>query len=87
MKDADRVAVEKELAILGHSVACVLADIRLELLALRNLLIERGVIQPESVTEKAASLRDSLIPRLTAETSGDLRVHFERLCQQVGIES
>jgi len=86
MNDSERDVLEKKIAILGQSVASVLAEIRLELLAVRSVLIDRKMIEPQDVTEKAKSLRDSQIPKLTAETSGDLRVRFERLCDQAEVE-
>lgn len=86
MNDSDRDVLEKKIALLGQTVASVFADVRLELLALRGVLVDADIIQTDSVTKKAATLRDSQIPKLTAETSGDLRVRFERLCDQLGIE-
>lgn len=86
MRDSDRVVLEQKIAFLGQSVASVLADIRLELLALRGALIDKKLIDPQAVTDKANALRDSQIPKLTAETSGDLLRRFEKLCDRSGIQ-
>jgi hypothetical protein len=83
--DPDRDALEQKIAALGQSVATVVADLRLELLAIRGVLIDQKLIESDAVTKKAAALRDSQIPRLTAEASGDMLRRFEKLCEQLGI--
>ena len=81
----DRSELEMKIAILGQAVAPVLADIRLELAALRQLLEEQGVISEDVLNRRIESLRPSKLPTLISETSGQLRRRFERLTAQAGL--
>ena len=83
MNDFDHV--EKQLACLGQTVASVLADMKLEIFALRQMLAERGTISQRELDQRVISLRDDKLPTLTASTSGDLQQRFEKLCRQSGI--
>ena len=77
--------IEKLLAILGQTVASVLADARLEIFALRQMLAEHQGLSQLELDLKIAALRDDKLPTLTASTSADLQQSFSKLREKAGL--
>jgi len=77
--------VEKLFAILGQTVASVLADIRLEIFALRQMLAEHQGLSQRELDLKIAALRGDKLPTLTASTSKDIGDRFWRFREQKGL--
>jgi hypothetical protein len=77
--------VEKLLAILGQTVASVLADVKLEVFALRQILAERQTLSQRELDEKIVTLRADKLPTLTASTSADLQQRFWNLREKAGL--
>jgi hypothetical protein len=84
MIDSDREELEQEIAALGQTVATMLADLKLELSVLRQVLAGQGLIQMEVVNTRVASLRNERIPFLTMSTSVELQNRFSALCRRLG---
>lgn len=82
MSDDD---VEKLLAILGQTVASVLAEARLEIFALRQILAERQTLSQRELDERIVSLRGDKLPTLTASASADLQQRFWSLREKAGL--
>jgi hypothetical protein len=84
MLDYDREQLEQEMASLGQIVATLLADMKLELAVVRQLLAEQGLIQPDVVNKRIASLRNEQMASLTMSTSVELQNRFSALCRRLG---
>jgi hypothetical protein len=80
-----RSELDMKIAILGQAVASLVADMRLELAALRLLLKEQGVFSEDELNRRVEKLRPSRLPTLLSETSGQLQRRFERLTEQAGL--
>ena len=74
----------RKIAALGQAVATMLADLKLELSILRQVLAGQGLIQMEVVNTLVASLRNERIPFLTMSTSVELQNRFSALCRRLG---
>lgn len=81
MVDSD---TEKLFALLGQTVASLIADLRVEIIALREVLAEHRVVSEVSLNQKLTVVRDAKLPALTAETSGEMRERFFQLRRQSG---
>lgn len=81
----ERDDFEKLLAILGQTVSSVLADTRLEILALRQILAEHKTLSQRELDERIVSLRADKLPTLTASASADIQERFWRLREKAGL--
>lgn len=77
--------IENLIAILGQTAASVLADTKLEIVALRQMLAEHQGLSQRELDLKIAALRDDKLPTLTASTSKDLTDRFWKLRDQMGL--
>jgi len=75
--------VEKLFAMLSQSVASVLADAKLEIFALRQILAEQQKLSQRELDLRIAALRIDKLPTLTASTSKDIGDRFWSLRDQL----
>ncbi len=76
---------EKLLAILGQALASVLAEQKLEIFALRQILAEHERLSQRELDERIASLRDDKLPTLTASASAGIEQRFSKLREAYGL--
>jgi hypothetical protein len=78
-------SVEKLFAILAQTVASVLADTKLEVFALRQLLAEQQKLSQKELDSKIVALRGDKLPTLTASTSKEIQDRFWKLREMAGL--
>jgi ribosome-associated toxin RatA of RatAB toxin-antitoxin module len=69
---------ERVLAMLGQTVATVIADLRVEVETLRQVFISQGVKEPR-LNQIQQSVQKELLPKFTSEASEAMRERFFQL--------
>ena len=77
---------EKLFALFGQTMASIVADMKLEIFALRQLLAEHGTLVQRELDERIVSLRNDKLPTLTASTSVDMRQRFWKFRELEGLD-
>jgi hypothetical protein len=77
---------EKLFALFGQTIASVVAETKLEIFALRQILAERGTLVQRELDERIVALRNDKLPTLTASTSADMRQRFWKFRDLDGVD-